>query len=65
MVNKDSHIVDGRMVVVERGKCPTPCKKGGALSGRRQCPGNMSRGNVQIPPETYGIKNKTRCATRW
>ena len=49
MVNKDSHIVDGRMVVVERGKCPTPCKKGAALSGRKQCPRNMSRKMSRSP----------------
>jgi len=35
------------MVVVEGGKCPTPCKREGELSGRGKGPGeNMSRGNV-------------------
>ena len=32
-----------------RGKCPTPGKKGGGLSGRGKCPGNMSGGTVQDP----------------
>ena len=31
-----------------RGKCPTPGKKGGGLSGRGKCPGEYVRGeNIQ------------------
>jgi len=26
------------------GKCPTPCKREAKLSGRGECPGNMSGG---------------------
>ena len=38
---------DWPMVVVEGGKCPTPCKKGGELSGRAKLPGGICpRGNV-------------------
>ena len=35
------NVVDWRMVVAEEG-CPTSCKREGELSGRGQCPGDMS-----------------------
>jgi len=29
-----------------RGKCPTPCKKGGGIVQAGKCPGNMSTGEM-------------------
>jgi len=40
--------VNWRMVVLVGGNCPTPCKKGGELFGRRKCPVHyVGGGNVQ------------------
>jgi len=50
------YIVDGRMVVVERKECPTPCKQGGECleMSREYVRRNMSRGECLDPISPRG-----------
>jgi len=47
-----------------RGKCPTPCKKGRRIVRKKAMSGEYVQAKCPDTPETYGMKNETRRATR-